>query len=110
MDWKFGQADNEIPVSLASMVLQSAHRGLDVLGAGGEGLAHDGDVPRVAAVERAQVGHASCDFGRRCWISHESDTDGVHMGSVPTSAAETRGYDARRWMAPSWPSCEVNRC
>ena len=58
VEWKFGQADDEVPVLLASLVLQPTHRGLDVLGAGGERLTHDGDVPRVAAVERAQVGHA----------------------------------------------------
>ena len=46
-------------------------------------------VPRVAAVERAQVGHAACDLGRRGWISHESDANGAPWPRAPASAAST---------------------
>ena len=40
---KFGQTDHEVPVLLASPVLQPAHRGVDVFRAGGERLTHNGE-------------------------------------------------------------------
>jgi hypothetical protein len=83
VEWKFGQADNEVPISLPSMTLQPTHRGLDVLSAGGEWLTHNRDFPSVAAVDRAQVGHTSRDLGRRGWISHQPDANGLHMRSLP---------------------------
>lgn len=78
VEGKLSQPDNQIPVTLASLVLQPTQRDLDVLRAGGERLTQDGHVPRVAAVARAQIGHAARDLGRRGWISHESDPDRVH--------------------------------
>ena len=83
MEGKLGQADNDVPVSMAGLLLQTSYRGLDVLRAGGERLTHDGDVPRVHAVGRAQVRHTACNVSRRGWISHDSDTDRLHVGSVP---------------------------
>src|SRR4029078_5043514 len=83
MEWKLGQADNEVPVSMTGLLLQPGNGGLDVLRAGGERLTHDGDVPRLGAVGRAQVRHTACNVGRRGWISHDSDTDRLHAGSVP---------------------------
>ena len=41
VEWELGQADDEVPVPLAGVVLQSTHRGRDVLGPGGERLAHE---------------------------------------------------------------------
>ena len=98
---ELGQADDDIPALLPSMLLQPAHRGLDVLGAGGERLAHNGDVPPVAAIERAQVGHASCDLGRRGWISHEPDVNGLHCCSVP---ALGRGSLVTARNSAQWPN------
>ena len=92
VEWKFGQADSMLPVSLASLVLQPTHRSLDILGASGERLTHHGYVSRLAAVERAQVGHPSCDLGRRGWIRHESDPHRPHTGLVSTDGC---GYTPR---------------
>ncbi|MEV6412551.1 manganese catalase family protein [Kribbella sp. NPDC051718] len=86
---KFGQPDDEVPIVFAGPVLQPAHRGPDVLRPGGERLTHDGDVPVAAAIERAQVGQPPGDLGRRGWIGHQPDAEGLHTGLVPLSAVST---------------------
>ena len=84
VEWKLGQADDHVPVALASMVLQPIHRSIDVLGTGGERLTDNRDVPGVAAVGRLQVGHALRDLGRGGWISNESYANVSHVRPLPS--------------------------
>ena len=87
---KFGQADDEVPFVLASLVLQPPQRGVDVLGTGGERLAHDLDVPGVAilAVRRVEVAHPARDLGGRGRVGHKADVDRLHASNLPTAPAQ----------------------
>ena len=93
---KFGQADHEVPVVLASVVPQPRHRGVDVLATGGERLAHHLDVPGVAtlAARRFEVAHPAGDLGGRRRVGHQADVDNRHGYDLSTPAsAETPESD-----------------
>ena len=91
---KLGQTDDEVPVVLASLVVQPRHRGVDVLGTGGERLAHDLDVPGAAilAARRVEVTDPVRDLGGRGRVGHQADMDRLHPSQLPTTlSTETSG-------------------
>jgi hypothetical protein len=90
---QFGQADHEVPVLLARPALKPVHGGVDILGASRERLAHDRDVPGVAAVGRPEIAQPPGDLGRGGRISDETDAKGVHENRVPIESRDTRRGD-----------------
>jgi hypothetical protein len=84
MERKLGQADDYVPVAPSSVVLEPIYRSIDVLGAGGERLTDNCDVPMISAVGRLQVGHTVRDLGRGGWVSNKSYAKVSHIRPLPS--------------------------
>ena len=89
MEGQLGQADHDVPLVLTSLVPQPIHRGVDVFTTGGERLAHDLDVPRVAILTAwwVEVADLARNRSGRGWVSHQADADRLHSGLLPTTTA-----------------------